>query len=101
GGRKGPVNPSPPSAGTDNETVPYDRRTNPRPNSSRVFMNCRLCWDRLKLEAARVERTETGYAYRCPNCENSFLLRYDDVLAIGAVPEESETLESERLESET
>ena len=61
-----------------------DRRTNPSPTPPRVFMNCRLCWERLQLEPARVERLETGgFAYRCQHCENSFLLRLDDIVALG------------------
>jgi hypothetical protein len=68
-----------------------DRRFNPSPTPPRVFMNCRLCWERIQLEAPRVERLETGgYAYRCQQCENSFLLRLDDIMALG-VTEESAT----------
>jgi predicted SprT family Zn-dependent metalloprotease len=47
-------------------------------------MNCRLCWERIQLEAGRVETLETGgFAYRCQNCENSFLLRLQDIVALG------------------
>jgi hypothetical protein len=47
-------------------------------------MNCRLCWDRIQLESGRVEHLETGgYAYRCQICGNSFLLRLDDIVALG------------------
>ncbi|MEY2446724.1 MAG: hypothetical protein QOH79_200 [Acidimicrobiaceae bacterium] len=65
-----------------------DRRSNPSPTPPRVFMNCRLCWERIQLEAGRVEHLETGgYAYRCQRCENSFLLRLDDIMALGVAGE--------------
>ena len=68
-----------------------ERRSNPAPTPPRVFMNCRLCWDRIQLDAARVETLETGgYAYRCQKCDNSFLLRLADIVALG-VAEESST----------
>ena len=61
-----------------------DRRTNPAPTPPRVFMNCRLCWERIQLDSARVEPLETGgYAYRCQQCENSYLLRLQDIVALG------------------
>ena len=51
-------------------------------------MNCRLCWERLQLEAGRVERLDPGaYAYRCQECECSFLLRLADVIELGLEPE--------------
>jgi hypothetical protein len=47
-------------------------------------MNCRLCWERLELKAERVEPLEPGrYAYRCQACENSFLVRLEDILTLG------------------
>ncbi|MEY2451037.1 MAG: hypothetical protein QOD92_611 [Acidimicrobiaceae bacterium] len=65
-----------------------DRRSNPAPAPPRVFMNCRLCWERIQLDATRAERLETGgYAYRCQKCENSFLLRLDDIVALGVAGE--------------
>jgi hypothetical protein len=61
-----------------------DRRTNPPSTPPRVHMNCRLCWERLQLTADRVEKLEMGgYAYRCQACENSFLIRLEDILALG------------------
>jgi hypothetical protein len=57
---------------------------NSAPTPPRVFMNCRLCWERIQLDASRVETLETGgFAYRCQHCENSFLLRLDDIVALG------------------
>jgi hypothetical protein len=68
-----------------------ERRMNPGPTPPRVFMNCRLCWERLQLDGARVERLDNGgYAYRCQRCENSFLLRLDDIVALG-IAEDSPT----------
>jgi hypothetical protein len=65
-----------------------DRRSNPSPTPPRVFMNCRLCWERMQLDASRVEQLETGgYAYRCKHCENSFLLRLSDIVALGVADE--------------
>lgn len=65
-----------------------DRRSNPPPTPPRVYMNCRLCWERIQLDAGRVEHLETGgYAYRCQICENSYLLRLEDILALGVVDE--------------
>jgi hypothetical protein len=49
-----------------------------------VFMNCRLCWERIQLHLDRVEVVETGFAYHCQRCDNSFLLRLEDILAIGS-----------------
>jgi len=47
-------------------------------------MNCRLCWQRLQLEANRVEPLEDGgFAYRCQRCDNSFLLRLEDIFTLG------------------
>ena len=47
-------------------------------------MNCRLCWQRIELLADRVEPLEPGrYAYRCQRCSNSFLIRLEDILALG------------------
>lgn len=63
--------------------VPSDRRANPTPPKSPVFMSCRLCWRRIQLEIDRVEPIESGYAYRCQHCESSFLLRRQDILALG------------------
>jgi predicted SprT family Zn-dependent metalloprotease len=72
-----------------------DRRTNPAAIPPRVFMNCRLCWQRIRLQADRVERLETGgYAYRCQQCENSFLLRQDDIDALGVDVEPTAETES-------
>jgi hypothetical protein len=51
---------------------------------ARVFMNCRLCWERIRLQLDRVQVLETGFAYRCQRCDNSFLLRLEDILAIGS-----------------
>jgi len=65
-----------------------DRRSNPSPSPPRVFMNCRLCWERIQLDPARVESLETGgYAYRCQQCENSYLLRLADIVALGVAGE--------------
>jgi len=65
-----------------------DRRSNPSPTPPRVFMNCRLCWDRIQLEPSRVEQLETGgYAYRCQKCDNSYLLRLQDIVALGVADE--------------
>jgi predicted SprT family Zn-dependent metalloprotease len=66
-----------------------ERRTNPAPTAPRVFMNCRLCWERIQLEAPRVETLEAGFAYRCQKCENSFLLRLADIVALGVAGESS------------
>ena len=69
-----------------------DRRTNPSPTPPRVFMNCRLCWERIQLDSARVEPLETGgYAYRCQHCENSYLLRLQDIVALGVADETTST----------
>ena len=66
----------------------------PPSSESRVFMNCRTCWERIQLEPSRVERTESGYAYRCQHCEGSFLLRVEDALAIDAGGEQAPPTDS-------
>ena len=61
-----------------------ERRTTPPSTSPRVYMNCRLCWQRIELLADRVEPLEPGrYAYRCQHCSNSFLVRLEDILTLG------------------
>ena len=65
-----------------------DRRSNPSPTPPRVYMNCRLCWGRIQLEASRVEQLDNGgYAYRCQLCDNSYLLRLQDIVALGVEDE--------------
>jgi predicted SprT family Zn-dependent metalloprotease len=72
-----------------------DRRSNPSPTPPRVFMNCRLCWERIQLETSRVEELETGgFAYRCQKCENSYLLRLDDIVALGVAEQSPQAAES-------
>ena len=61
-----------------------DRRNSPPPASGPVYMNCRLCWERIEIQAVNIEPLEAGrYAYRCQECGNSFLLRVNDVIALG------------------
>ena len=61
-----------------------ERRTNPRATAPQVYMNCRLCWERIELKPDRVEPLEPGrYAYRCQHCSSSFLIRLEDILALG------------------
>jgi hypothetical protein len=61
-----------------------DRRNKPPSPQGPVYMNCRLCWERIELKADRIEPLEAGrYAYHCQHCENSYLLRSDDVIALG------------------
>lgn len=51
-------------------------------------MNCRLCWERIQLDAAHVEPLEDGgFAYRCQQCDNSFLLRMEDIVTLGVTPQ--------------
>lgn len=62
-----------------------DRRTNPRTAPpGAAYMDCRLCWRRIKLEPERVEIVDYQVAYRCQHCDSSFLIRRGDAVSIGA-----------------
>ena len=71
-----------------------ERRTNPRSTAPTVHMNCRLCWERIELKPERVEPLEPGrYAYRCQHCSSSFLVRLEDILALGVEDEPADELD--------
>lgn len=69
-----------------------DRRKNRRVDSSHIFINCRLCWRRIKLEPDRIELTNNATAYRCQMCESSFLIRYEDAVALGVAQPERRSI---------
>jgi hypothetical protein len=63
-----------------------DRRTAPRfatPGS--IYMDCRLCWQRIRLEPDRVQILHWEYVYRCHYCDMTFLIREEDAVALGVV----------------
>jgi len=51
-----------------------------------VYMNCRLCWKRIKLDPERVEVSNWQIVYRCQLCDSTFLIRTDDAIALGVQP---------------
>jgi anti-anti-sigma factor len=55
------------------------RRAGPRS----IFVDCRLCWRRIKLLAERMEIVEGKVVYRCQHCHSPFLVRADDAAALG------------------
>lgn len=80
----------------------YDRQDTPirvvsrerrwhRPSSpAGLFMNCRLCWQRIRLQPERVVLLDDGLiAYQCQYCESSCLIRTDDAVALGVRPKDS------------
>ena len=81
--------PLPSAASESFEVSEFDRRTAARPATpGAIYLDCRLCWRRLKLEAERVEVVHWEYVYRCPHCDSTFLIREDDAAALGVRPTE-------------
>ena len=57
----------------------HDRRTSAKPAApGAVYMDCRLCWRRIRLDFDRVEIVQWEVVYRCPHCESTFLIRRED-----------------------
>jgi anti-anti-sigma factor len=61
-----------------------DRRINRTTTSADIFVNCRLCWHRVQLEANRVEISDSQVVYRCQQCDNTFLIRAADAASLDA-----------------
>jgi hypothetical protein len=47
------------------------------------------------LKRERVEMVEARAYYRCPECDASFLVRWEDAVALGVVPPGSDPDETE------
>ena len=61
-----------------------DRRKSAPPSApDGVFMDCRQCWRRIKLDPTRVEIDNSQVVYRCQNCEQTFSIREADAAALG------------------
>jgi hypothetical protein len=54
-----------------------------------VYLDCRLCWRRIKLAADRVEIVHWEIVYRCPHCDSTFLIRQQDASTLGVLSTES------------
>ena len=74
-------------AAAEEEARPPDRRANRnRAPSGAIFVDCRLCWRRIKLQADQVEIVGGTVVYRCQECESPFLVRSDDAASLGLSP---------------
>jgi uncharacterized C2H2 Zn-finger protein len=70
-----------------NEFNRRTRATGATPGS--IYMDCRLCWRRMKLEADHVEIVHWEIVYRCPHCDSTFLIRQEDADGLGVLSTES------------
>ncbi|MEY2448470.1 MAG: hypothetical protein QOH79_1946 [Acidimicrobiaceae bacterium] len=71
-------------AAAQQEARSADRRTaHRRPATGSIFLDCRLCWRRIKLRPERVEVVDNTVVYRCQDCESPFLIRWDDAAGLG------------------
>jgi len=68
-----------------------ERRYKPHADGDPIDAVCRSCWAHIQLLAERVEIIESRAWYHCQKCEQSFLIRWDDAVALGAMrpPDES------------
>jgi hypothetical protein len=60
-----------------------------------IVTPCRHCAEPQQLEADRVDIHQGRSWYRCIRCEEWFLIRWDDAVALGAAPPVGETSETE------
>jgi hypothetical protein len=58
-----------------------DRRA-PR-ETTPIVVNCRHCLHHQALYAARMDLEPRKAWYRCRSCENWFVIRWDDAVALG------------------
>jgi anti-anti-sigma factor len=66
------------------ETHPPERRVARSPSGpGSIFVDCRLCWRRIKLQPERVEIVDGRVVYRCQHCDAPFLVRSDDAASLG------------------
>ena len=61
-----------------------DRRKGARPSGPEVFIDCRACWRRIKLDPTRVEIDNGQVVYRCQSCEGQFAIRESDASGLPA-----------------
>jgi len=60
-----------------------------------IVTPCRHCAEPQRLEADRVDIHQGRSWYRCVRCEEWFLIRWDDAVALGAAPPVGEPSETE------
>ncbi len=70
-----------------------ERRYKPHADRDPIDAVCRSCWSHIQLLAERVEIIESRAWYHCQRCEQSFLIRWDDAVALGAMRPPDETRE--------
>lgn len=63
----------------------HDRRFERQDGSGAPVVVCKVCWDRIPLQRERIEIADGRVYYRCQSCEGSFLVRWEDAVALGAV----------------
>jgi hypothetical protein len=62
-----------------------ERRYKPHADGDPIDAVCRSCWVHIPLLPERVEIIEGRALYHCQKCEQSFLIRWDDAVALGAM----------------
>jgi len=72
-----------PVAAAESTAHANDRRNAQRSGTRPIYVDCRLCWRRIKLDPDRIEITDGRIVYRCQHCESPFLVRADDADALG------------------
>jgi hypothetical protein len=67
------------------EVLMAERRYQP-PHDHLLAARCRSCRTWVPLEPRRVEVVNAHAYYLCPECESHFLIRWNDVVALGRAP---------------
>jgi hypothetical protein len=63
-----------------------ERRYHSSDSDLPIVTPCRHCASPQTLEAARVDIHQGRSWYRCARCDEWFLIRWDDAVALGAAP---------------
>jgi hypothetical protein len=71
-----------------------DRRVPTFDGAATIGVVCRVCWAHVRISRERVELVEGRVYVCCPECTGSFLIRWDDAVALG-IAESSPSMKSQ------